>query len=139
MTLLKFLLFSLISVALPTAMAFAHGEDKPGPNGGYLRMPGAFHTELVSKDDSEFFVYLLDIQFQNPDVKSSSLTVTAKANGAEAKLQCEAQSNRFSCKLPESKGKSKKIEQLVVKAKYLNFPEGTSVYDLPLKFEKSVH
>lgn len=40
------LYFSILFLAL-TFELFAHGEDHPGPHGGRIQMPGAFHTELI--------------------------------------------------------------------------------------------
>ncbi len=51
---------------------FAHGEDKPGPHGGFIRMPGAFHTEVV-KEKEGYRVYLLDINWKNPSVLDSAV------------------------------------------------------------------
>lgn len=63
----------LLSVQLVTGTAaLAHGEDKPGPNGGEIRMPGAFHTEVKGKS-REFEVFLLDIDFKNPTITNSSV------------------------------------------------------------------
>ena len=42
--------------------AFAHGEDKAGPHGGFIRMPGAYHTEVVPVSKNQAKVYLLDMQ-----------------------------------------------------------------------------
>jgi hypothetical protein len=41
-------------VLMSGVFAWGHGEDKPGPNGGYIQMPGAFHTELVPVSDKVF-------------------------------------------------------------------------------------
>jgi hypothetical protein len=57
-------------------LASAHGEDKAGPNGGFIRMPGAFHTELVPSGKDKLKVYLLDIQWKNPSLKNSSNLLT---------------------------------------------------------------
>ena len=37
----------LVTFILMTSQSWAHGEDKYGPHKGFIRMPGAFHTELV--------------------------------------------------------------------------------------------
>lgn len=56
--------------------ASAHGENKPGPNGGYIRMPGAFHTEIVPNGKHKIKVYLLDIEWKNPSVINSKLEIS---------------------------------------------------------------
>lgn len=45
MKLLKVLFVFIIAIG--SSIAFAHGEVKAGPHNGFIRMPGAFHTELV--------------------------------------------------------------------------------------------
>ena len=55
------LIFSTLTVL--SVNLFAHGEDKPGPHGGYIRMPGSFHTEVV-KEKAGYRVYLLDINWK---------------------------------------------------------------------------
>lgn len=135
----NFLGLALAGMAISANLAAAHGENKPGPHGGHMRMPGAFHTELVSSGDNSFTIYLVDVKFENADAKKSSLTAIAKSGAAQIDLNCETLSDRFLCKLPDANNKPVKPDQLVVKAKYLNFPAGSSIYDLPLTFEKPVH
>ena len=139
MNLRNLFILAVAYLAIPAGLALAHGENKPGPHGGHMRMPGAFHTELVRESDNSFFVYLVDIQFKNADTKSSSLSMVAKTNEAEIELSCKAQSERFLCKLPDTKSPGAKIGKLIVKAKYLGFPEGAAIYNLPLQFEQSSH
>lgn len=70
--------------------ALAHGEDKPGPNGGEIRMPGAFHTE-VKLQGREIRVYLLDIEFKNPMIENSSVDITAITSASKdgVKMSCK--------------------------------------------------
>jgi hypothetical protein len=85
---------------LSSAFAYAHGEDKPGPNGGYIRMPGAYHTEVIAIEPNRLKVYLLDINWKNPAVKDSSVKVSivgAKPGAAE----CKAAKDHFICELPK--------------------------------------
>ncbi len=92
--------------------ASAHGEDKLGPNGGYIQMPGAFHTEVVASDPTRLKVYLLDINWKNPIVKDSSVQArflgpTEMADlGKSVKpapmLNCAAFSDHFVCEVPKS-------------------------------------
>jgi hypothetical protein len=62
------LLFSIAT----TSMTEAHGMDKPGPHGGFIKMPGSFHTELIL-EEQKAKVWLLDANFENPTIKESSL------------------------------------------------------------------
>jgi len=125
------LLFTLGLFFLPTLPAFAHGEDKPGPNGGFIRMPGAFHTELVPEGPSNFKVYLLDLNWKNPSVNDSSVKIRHGAKGESAK--CEKGNGLFySCTF------SKKVDLgkqgvLVVQSRREK-QNGVKVeYELPLK------
>ena len=46
-----FLLALAAALSAPGA-ALAHGKQEPGPNGGEVRMPGAFHVEAVAENDA---------------------------------------------------------------------------------------
>lgn len=67
------LLIAFLAIVSAAATAKAHGEDKPGPHGGHIRMPANFHTEVIANKNGSFHVYLLDLQFQNPVVKNSEV------------------------------------------------------------------
>ncbi len=89
---LVLLLFVVASSVLFDGFAYGHGEEKPGPNGGEIRMPGAFHTE-VKGTAREFEVFLLDIEFKNAIVANSNvearltqMTLPSK----DVKLACRA-------------------------------------------------
>lgn len=85
----------LIFILLNFELSFGHGEDKPGPNGGHIRMPGAFHTELVVDKNNKFKVYLLDLDWKNPTVQNSS--VQLKVNSDKNLIRCEKNNNYFQC------------------------------------------
>lgn len=116
---------------LTSFTAYAHGEDKPGPHGGHIKMPANFHTEVIADKDGSFHVYLLDIQFQNPTVKDSEIKAFVKSGKKKINLKCAVMGeNHFHCKgsKPITSG------SLTLKAKR----EGTwasmdAKYDLPLK------
>lgn len=86
-------LAALLGVLAMAGVAFGHGEDKPGPHGGAIRMPGAFHTELVKESPTKFKIYLLDIDFKKPVTKNSEV----KANG----IACKPRKKYFECSLPK--------------------------------------
>ena len=106
----------LVSACLfvPTLL-FAHGGDLPGPHGGKIEMPGAFHVEAVRKDLQTFYVYLLDIEFTNPVIANSDVKAQVLAK-SKIELACEAPKTEafFICK---SKSLLKKSVELVVVAK----------------------
>lgn len=83
------------------AFAAAHGEDKPGPNGGYIRMPGAYHTEVVVTEPHRLKVFLLDINWKNPTVEDSGVSVTI-ASAKPASTDCIAAKDHFVCELPKN-------------------------------------
>jgi hypothetical protein len=113
---------------------WGHGEEKPGPHKGYLRMPGAFHIELVPQGNSKFKVYLLDIEWKNPSVENSKLEIKAINDGKTADVKCgNAQGvDHFSCQLPE--GYSLKKGELRVSAIRQKSIGAEMRYDLPLTF-----
>ena len=79
------------------------------PNGGYLHMPGAFHTELIYNDDGSFQVYLIDSTFKNPITKDSSVELTLITGDKKHAFKCNAATETyFTCKSTESKTKSTK-------------------------------
>jgi hypothetical protein len=71
---------SLAAVLLISSAAFAHGEHKLGPHGGKIRMPGSFHTEVVSEGPKEVKVYLLDMKFQTLSTDKSFVSLKHVGN-----------------------------------------------------------
>ena len=47
----------LMAMLVSSILAFAHGEDKPGPHGGHIKMPANFHTEVIASEDGSFHIY----------------------------------------------------------------------------------
>lgn len=122
----------LLATFLFQLLAFGHGEDKPGPNGGYIRMPGAFHTEVVQVNDQKFKVYLLDMNWRNPTVTNSSVNAAVKFKSSEINASCIAEDNYFSCELP--KGKTLQgAKEVTIKATRENVTGGIANYELPLR------
>lgn len=123
----------LMVIMLAGNLAFAHGEDKPGPNGGFIRMPGAFHTEVIPTDSNSLKIYLLDIQWQNPSVANSALSVTYKTKQS-TKAKCSIESNYYVCKFPKNVD-FKKNGELIVEAQRENQKGNIVSYELPLKLQ----
>lgn len=121
--------FSFIFLVV-SLKAFAHGEDVPGPHGGHIRMPATFHTELVIHNEITAKIYLLDLQFENPVIKNSSVSVKHKIGKTTYNLKCTPAVDHFRClsRDPMLKG------ILSVKASRLgaSAPKA-AVYNLPLK------
>ena len=126
---MKALLLFIIAL-LSRLIAQAHGEDKPGPHGGSIKMPANFHTELVADKDGSFHIYLIDLQFQNSTVKNSELKVFVLSNKKRTNLKCEVVTDHFHCKA----GKPIKSGVLTIKAKRDGSQASMEAkYNLPLK------
>lgn len=121
-------------ILFAASFLWAHGGDEPGPHGGFVKMPGAFHTELVQLKDGTFKVYLLDMEFKNPVVENSEVKAWSVSGSKKSEIPCEAMGNdHFHC-MP--KVKPIKGEQLIVKAKRDQAQGNEATYKLPLKLEK---
>lgn len=124
----------LLTTLFVSVQSFGHGENKPGPNGGFIRMPGVFHTEVVpDKKDDSFHLFLLDLEFKNPTVKNSSVeALLEQKKNKKVKFACEVMGgNHYHCK--PDKGYSKDSGKLTLKVKR-DGAEGNAEYELPLKW-----
>ncbi|MEK2645701.1 hypothetical protein [Bdellovibrio sp. BCCA] len=120
----------LAALLLMPALSWAHGEDKPGPAGGHIRMPGPFHTELMLDKEQGAHIFLIDMNFQNPTVKDSKIEMVAKYKKSEVKFNCSIMgANHFHC-VPEKKYPNK--GELIVKAVRENAVGNPVSYKLPL-------
>jgi hypothetical protein len=127
-----------ILALLCSSYAFSHGEDKAGPHHGFVRMPGAFHTEVVpSPSPQELQIYLLDISWKNPTVKNSSVEILFK-NSMAGFMSCPPREGQdfFFCRVPADVD-LKKPGQFIIKAKRNGQVGNDAVYDLPLALKKS--
>lgn len=123
-----FLSFFFLSIQL-----FAHGEDKLGPNGGYIRMPANFHTEVVKINNKKIQVYLLDIQFKNPVVQNSDVTGSHYIGHAENKLNCRMKKKKYF----ECISKTELTEgHLKISARRNEATSYDAFYPLPLRLEE---
>jgi len=124
-------------ILLSSKVLFAHGEDKNGPHGGFVRMPGAFHTELVVDGKSKFKVYLLDIDWKNPSVVKADVQATYKnSKKISYKATCQIQNNFYTCDFPQKVNLKQKGELVIMAQR--EEQKGMEVsYKLPLKLEKS--
>lgn len=128
----KNLLISSI-IIFTASLVFAHGEDKFGPHKGYVRMPGAFHTEVLKDSKNSLRVYLLDINWTNPSIKDSSVEATIKNKQSSISLKCEAEKNSFICS--SQKGELKLEGTLEIMAKREGQVGAVASYPLPFKLE----
>lgn len=112
--------------------AYAHGEDKPGPHGGVIRMPGTFHTEALVKGPQTLHVYLLDLDWKNPTTSNSTLSASMDA---KTFVDCTPKAERFECTF--MKGDLKNKGTLVLRAKRDGLPGNEASYPLPLVVPKA--
>ena len=119
----------ILSIALFAKLsAEAHGDNIPGPNGGHIRMPGPFHTEVLQLNDG-FKIYLLDIDFKNPIVKNSYVKASVQKGNQITKLNCSIQENYFFCLFK----KTNEMAKLLIDSKRDVITGNEANYLLPLK------
>lgn len=124
------LIISILASILISHTAFAHGEDKPGPNGGHIRMPGSFHTEVVTEKNGNFKIYLLDLEFKNPTLKNSKVDVKIIQGSKSTQVKCTEKEIYFSC----TNTLGLKSGQLSIEATRDNAKASMKAdYELPLK------
>ncbi len=124
---------TLVSILFSSNLLFAHGMNKLGPNGGFIKMPGAFHTELVDSGET-MKIYLLDMNFKNPETKNSSVKIKYQGVGVKSEYVCTKNSSYFECEKPK-KG-FKNILELKILAVRNNIKASEAVYSLPLRLER---
>ena len=126
-------LFAMYVVIFFSLKVFSHGEDKPGPNAGYVRMPSGFHTELVPKGANQFYVYLLDINWKNPSVKNSSVGLVYNNSGEKMKADCVQKSNYYECRFLQKIMLNHGSLELTAMRESMKAP--AAIYELPLSFD----
>lgn len=122
----------IAAMSIYSINAFSHGEDKAGPHGGYVRMPGAFHTEVLKEGDG-LRVYLLDINWKNPSVKDSSVEAVIKTGKTTDILNCTKEKDSYLCS--SKKGALQLTGNLEILAKREGQKGAAAVYPLPFKLE----
>jgi hypothetical protein len=120
------------SLVLVASFALAHGGDKPGLHGGFVEMPGTFHTEVVPEKGNSFKVYLIDINFQNPSIKDSSVEAWIEGGSKKSSLNCVSKEDYFQCNPTDKTVKGKK---LIIKAKREQMQGNEVTYKLPIRRE----
>ncbi|AUN96912.1 hypothetical protein C0V70_02080 [Bacteriovorax stolpii] len=114
-----------------SAGVFAHGMNKPGPNGGYVRMPGAYHVELVSSG-AETKVYLLDINFKKIDMAKSQVSMSLKG-AKDFPVKCTKEAEFFRCDIKDNE--LKMYKELTITSSKAGEAGVASTYKIPLSFE----
>lgn len=127
--------FALILSFFTSLNVFGHGEDKAGPNGGFIKMPAAYHTELVPDGKHSFKVYLLDIDWKNPSIKNSSVELTYE-DKLKTKAVCTVGSNFYQCAFPANIDISTK-GQISIASRREGQTGNDVTYPLPLKWKSA--
>ena len=133
---MKIGIISAVMILVLDTSVWAHGENKPGPHGGFIRMPGAFHTEVVREAGAKLKIYLIDMQWKHPTTRDSSVQISLK-NTKSIKAKCESKTDHFVCSLP--KGTDLTAGELIVQATRENQVGNAAVYPLPLKLLAESH
>ena len=122
------LLFLLLTDSI---LSFAHGEDRPGPHGGFIKMPAAFHVEVVPVKPNRIKVYLLDMNWKHPTVQDSTVTAQHFSSKKVTKFNCAKSLDHFICEGPTDLV-SGRLEVQATRIKQKGQP---AVYDLPFQLE----
>lgn len=121
---------TLFTLLLVSQASFAHGMNKAGPHGGFVRMPGNYHIELVPSG-LELKVYFLDMNFKPLPINDA--TVEVILNGKKPiTAQCLKEMQFFRCDTHEQS--YKKFKEISIESSLNGSAEAKSVYKVPLKF-----
>lgn len=126
---IKFVTFALI--LLYSSSLLSHGMNKPGPHNGYIRMPGAFHVELVD-GNNQYQVYLLDINFKKLNHVDSSVSIIFKGK-QNKESSCRMTNEFFVCEKP--KNEFIEFQEILIKTILKNKIEKVATYRLPLEYK----
>lgn len=119
---------TLIMTYLLSTSAFAHGMNKLGPHNGYIRMPGAYHVELVP-ESSGYRIYFLDMQFKNISIQNATANMVVKSDQSGT-IGCKKESGYFIC--PVEKQALKTAKEIVLETSINGKTKAASSYSLPL-------
>lgn len=123
--------YLFLTILLSSVIVFGHGEAELGPHKGHVRMPGAFHTEVVLEGPNKLRVFLLDINFKNPSVHDSSLEVSFD-QGKVTAAKCKKLKLEYLCEFDRSIDLNKP-GKLLVKASREKQIGAVAEYPTPLQ------
>lgn len=122
------LVFVILAI-LNAGLAYGHGMSHAGPNGGEIRMPGIFHTEVFLDQSKTVRAYLLDGDIKNAVVAKSKVSAYVKRDTQKIEMSCEVKSDYFGCKGVDLKPGDK----LVIQADRQG-QAGVAIYQFPFKY-----
>lgn len=120
----------LVTLHLGTP-AWGHGMNHPGPNGGEIRMPGIFHTE-VYMEGKIIRAYLLDGEMQNAVIEKSTVSGYVKRGAEKFDLICKVEKDYFGCRA----GAGREVlpgDRVVLQANRQG-QAGIAIYQFPFKY-----
>lgn len=126
---MKFFFATSLIILFYSYNLYSMGNDRPGPNGGIITMPGTYHIELVEKADA-ILIYLLDLNLKNPIVLNSSVSLKFM-NARPVEVICSPKINYFVCDKP--KVGLAPFKQIEVEAFRNKVKSKKAFYNLPLK------
>ena len=125
---------ALILTILNSLNLYAHGENMAGPHGGFIRMPGAYHVEVLPKSESLYHVYLMNVGNKDPKTDQSFVLFNYRLDKKIVNFICLPKTEYFECstkdKLDFKKG------ELVLKTKRGETIGDEAIYSLPLELKK---
>jgi hypothetical protein len=130
----KFWLLLTLSVFSLAASSWGHGMDLPGPHGGEIRMPAAFHFEALMTTPRSLKVYVLDMEIKNPSIKNAKVSALVQKSAGSDSLKCRPKADYFECPLRSALEPGDKI----VVSGNRDDAVGVSVYQFPFRFPASV-
>ncbi len=121
---------TIFITALISSTVFAHGMNKPGPNGGNIRMPGTYHVELVS-DKNILKIYFLDMNFKPISISNAAANVSLNGATSQA-VECAKGTEYFSCDL--KKINLRNYKEIQLQTSKAGEKAVLSTYKLPLDY-----
>ncbi|MBC7428260.1 MAG: hypothetical protein H7336_06590 [Bacteriovorax sp.] len=119
----------LITVFL-SSNALAHRMNKPGPNNGYIRMPGTYHIELVAQKNV-IKLFFLDTGFKPLPTTKATVKMALKGLN-EVPVSCVKEIAFFVCDMKDAN--MNKYSEIDVKTSKAGEKEISSIYRIPLSF-----
>ena len=125
------LLFVILAL-LNATLSYGHGMNHAGPNGGEIRMPGIFHTEVYLDQAKTIRTYLLDGEMENAVTAKSKVSAYIKRDAQKIELSCEVKSDYFGCHAANG-FELKPGDKVVIQANRQG-QSGVAIYQYPFKY-----
>lgn len=122
----------VILAFLNATLSYGHGMSHAGPNGGEIRMPGIFHTEVYLDSAKVVRTYLLDGDIKNAVTAKSKVSAYVKRDTQKIELSCEVKSDYFGCKGKDG-FELKPGDKVVIQAERQG-QAGVAIYQYPFKY-----